>query len=135
MARMNFPQLLKIWCLCGFVAAASLACSTNIGDECETTAECPTGAVCDITVPGGYCLVRNCERNLCPEDSVCVRFDRDTANCMKYCETQDECRDGHVCRDDIGPANFCYLASNEDPVEVVTTPNMESADVGGSDAE
>jgi len=125
MMHMNFPHLLKLGLLL-FVLWTFSACSTGIGDECESTAECPTGAICDVTVPGGYCLVRGCERNDCPEDSVCVRFDNDSSQCMRYCEANEDCRDGHVCRDDIPPARFCYL-------DFVPPQTPEPTDMGGDD--
>ena len=42
-----------------------------------TGADCdPTNGtrVCDLSQPGGYCLVDGCDAQSCPEDSVCVRF-------------------------------------------------------------
>lgn len=92
------------------------ACTPSIGDECETSADCPTGAICDITVDGGYCTIPDCEQGECPGASICVRFDDETAYCMASCEASDECRDGLSCRVErkaqcIG---FCYEGSDAD---------------------
>ena len=59
------------------LAALSFGCAPQIGDECETSVDCSQGGerLCDITQPGGYCTVFNCEPNSCPEDeSLCVQF-------------------------------------------------------------
>ena len=91
----------------------SSACTPSIGDDCEAGADCPDDAICDVTVEGGYCTVPNCEPGGCPEDSLCVIFDRDTSFCMAVCERDDECRDDHVCRMDNNfedePIGYCFV--------------------------
>jgi hypothetical protein len=51
------------------------ACKREIGDECSTAADCePNGTrICDLSQPGGYCTIANCDETSCP-DSVCIRF-------------------------------------------------------------
>lgn len=96
-----------------------LGCQPAIGDECITNLECDTqsGAICDVSVPGGYCTVPDCVPNGCPDDSVCVRFDEVTAYCMKGCLGDADCRAEHTCRD-LGAYGedgygFCYVAEGE----------------------
>ena len=76
------------------------ACTgAEVGDECASNFECDSqgGASCDVTVPDGYCTVRNCVPNGCPDGAVCVRFDERTNLCMKACQGGGDCRDDHVC--------------------------------------
>ncbi|QED26269.1 hypothetical protein FRD01_03155 [Microvenator marinus] len=103
MTRHFFPLLLII------LSVWSTGCAPQIGDECETNVECPSGAICDNTVYEGYCTLPDCERDSCPDDSVCVRFDAEQTFCMKYCEASSDCRDGYACRSDIGEKSFCYV--------------------------
>src|SRR4051812_5642397 len=57
-------------------ALSAGACSREIGDDCSTAADCdPKGSrVCDLSQPGGYCTVVNCDENSCPSESACIRF-------------------------------------------------------------
>ncbi len=95
--------------------ALMTGCSPSIGDECETGSDCPSGvdAICDNTVEGGYCTVPNCDPGQCPEESVCVIFDRDTSFCMAFCEADADCREGYTCRMDNNfegePFGYCYV--------------------------
>ena len=53
------------------------ACSHKIGDSCSSGADCdPTSGTrtCDLSQPGGYCLLEGCDARSCPSDSICVRF-------------------------------------------------------------
>ena len=61
----------------GFAASALAAgCSPKIGDKCTVSTDCSaTGdRLCDITEPGGYCTVFNCEPDGCPDDAACINF-------------------------------------------------------------
>lgn len=93
------------------IICLTTACSAEIGDTCGTNVECASmpGAICDISIPEGYCTFSNCRPNGCPDNAVCVDFDDVSSYCMRYCEDNDECRDGHVCRKDRGSKGFCYL--------------------------
>ncbi len=105
----------------GGLALASLAlgCSPKIGDECTVSTNCsPTGdRLCDITQPGGYCTIFNCEPDTCPGDSSCINFGTNLSPvgpactpsqgnspyqrsfCMEQCESDSDCRSGYACRD------------------------------------
>jgi len=59
------------------VASGLAACGHKIGDACTNSADCdPSGGTrtCDLSQPGGYCLIEGCDARSCPEDSVCMRF-------------------------------------------------------------
>lgn len=91
-------------------------CTASVGDSCETNVSClsiSNSATCDLSVFEGYCTVRDCVRNNCPDDAVCVRFDEVNSYCMRACDVDDECRSGHTCRRDRGEFSsmgFCYVA-------------------------
>lgn len=108
----------RLAALVAFVLAAILTgCAPSIGDECESRGDCPSDAICDVTISGGYCTVPNCELGGCPEDSVCVIFDQNTRFCMAICEDASECRNGHDCRQDNNfegePFGYCYEPAAE----------------------
>ena len=97
------------------IAFALLGCEPSIGDPCESNIDCPAGTFCDSTSPDGYCTLDRCnDTTSCPEESVCVVFDRYNAFCMAECERDSDCRDGYVCRRDVGDAAFCYTATESD---------------------
>ena len=100
------------------VAALSFGCAPKIGDECETSVDCSQGGerLCDITQPGGYCTVFNCEPDSCPDDSVCIAFAAQPSAhpacqisdglsrfsrsfCMASCSSNSDCRSGYQCLD------------------------------------
>ena len=59
------------------VASGLAGCGHKIGDACTNSADCdPSGGnrTCDISQPGGYCIIEGCDARSCPEDSVCMRF-------------------------------------------------------------
>ncbi len=105
MLRTHFPKL-TAFCF----ASLLCACAPHVGDSCETSAECPSGAICDVTAPGGYCTINGCDAESCPDGTVCIEFNSEESFCLKYCEDTSECRTGYTCRSDIGAANFCYVA-------------------------
>lgn len=99
-------------------AALALGCTPKIGDSCTVSTNCSaTGdRLCDITQPGGYCTVFNCEPGTCPADSVCINFGTSLSAvpgctpsqgnspyqrsfCMAKCGSDGDCRGGYVCRD------------------------------------
>jgi hypothetical protein len=100
------------------VAALSFGCAPKIGDECETSVDCSQGGerLCDITQPGGYCTVFNCEPDSCPDESVCIAFAAQPSArpdcriadglsrfsrsfCMASCSSNSDCRSGYQCID------------------------------------
>lgn len=80
-------------------------CANRIGDDCLTSVDCsPTGArICDTAQPNGYCTIRSCDPDTCPEDeALCVEFrampDRTAQTyCMEVCDSDGDCRAGYVC--------------------------------------
>lgn len=60
------------------------ACQEKIGDSCSFDADCSPNMDrnCDLSQPGGYCLVIGCKAGQCPKDdqgdedwaSLCVEF-------------------------------------------------------------
>lgn len=93
----------------------AIGCTPLVGDSCTTSADCAArdARVCDTSVPNGYCTAFDCTRNSCPEESICVDFGVLSA-CMRRCKdgkcpNRDE---PYTCRDDIGPAPFCYVPAD-----------------------
>jgi hypothetical protein len=100
------------------LSALSVACGHKIGDECKTSVDCSQGGerLCDITQPGGYCTVFNCEPGTCPEEAACIAYGAslsiapacrdpnqlsriERAFCMLNCSSNSDCRSGYVCVD------------------------------------
>lgn len=55
----------------------SLGCGHKIGDSCSSGADCdPSGGnrTCDLSQPGGTCIIEGCDARSCPSEAVCVRF-------------------------------------------------------------
>ena len=80
------------------------ACAPEIGDDCESSVDCsPNGdRICDVASPNGYCTVRACDPDTCPEEGTCVEWrydpDRTAINyCMRRCGPDEGCRDGYAC--------------------------------------
>jgi len=109
MPSKKFPYLVINTLLMVLIAGAG--CASKVGDECVSSAECPTGAICDVTVEAGYCTITPCDYDSCPSDSVCIQFSREESFCMAYCESSGDCRDGYTCRKDIEGPGFCYVPS------------------------
>ncbi len=85
---------------------AFTGCAPQIGDDCTSSVDCSVNGdrVCDLSQPGGYCTVANCEEGTCPEEPVCVEFRFEPARsaeswCMAPCESDGDCResDGYAC--------------------------------------
>src|SRR5882724_5561551 len=116
-------RTLLLWVVFGAMALA-VGCSPKIGDKCTVSTDCSaTGdRLCDITEPGGYCTVFNCEPDNCPDDAACINFGATlslgTPNttlpgctvsqgdspyqrsfCMASCATGGDCRGGYQCLD------------------------------------
>src|ERR1041384_3478092 len=56
------------------LASGVAGCGHKIGDACTNSADCdPSGGnrTCDISQPGGYCIIEGCDARSCPDDSVC----------------------------------------------------------------
>lgn len=94
---------LRLLALCVLVSVS--ACAPELGDGCERTQQCSVNLdrTCDLSQPGGYCTVPDCEADTCPEDGRCIRFQPDEPRlarswCMAECERSGDCRDKYVCR-------------------------------------
>jgi hypothetical protein len=100
------------------LAVLALGCQPEIGDPCQTAADCTTSTdrICDATQPGGYCTIFNCEPGGCPEEAACVAFRAfpavapgcldeqqrsrlERTFCMKRCGSDGDCRSGYACLD------------------------------------
>ena len=112
----RLPQTL--WLLCALAAVAA-GCKPKVGDDCRISTDCSASGDrrCDITAPGGYCTVENCEPGTCPEDeSLCVQFGAQRSSvdkcvdlqspspyarayCMATCDDDSDCRSGYSCED------------------------------------
>jgi hypothetical protein len=99
--------------------AAVVGCKPKIGDDCKISTDCAAAGdrLCDITAPGGYCTIFNCEPGSCPDDeSLCVQFGATRSPacspdpqptlspyartfCMATCDGDSDCRDGYTCQD------------------------------------
>lgn len=130
-------------CLVLALAAAFAGCKPKIGDDCRISTDCSTTGdrLCDITAPGGYCTIFNCEPGTCPADeSLCVEFgaartsiqdvDPDSALaaclerqsrspyarafCMGTCDDDSDCRAGYVCRDLSGQNDWGAVLIDRD---------------------
>jgi len=110
--------------LVSMLSALAMACGHKIGDECTTSVDCSQGGerLCDITQPGGYCTVFNCEPDTCPEESACIAFGAALSTapgcadpsglsrlhrpfCMLTCSSNSDCRGGYTCVDLNDPLN------------------------------
>jgi hypothetical protein len=83
----------------GLLLLTTLACGHNIGDSCSSSADCdPTSGTrtCDLSQPGGYCLLEGCDARSCPGDSVCMRV-FPGALLTKVCSTAAPCDPDEVC--------------------------------------
>lgn len=75
----------------------TFGCAREVGDNCETNADCGTGWMCDTSQPGGYCTLGPCTEETCPSEAVCVRFTHGLSYCMRRCNSDLDCRHGYVC--------------------------------------
>lgn len=97
----------------GIALAALLAgCGSDIGDSCSISSDCsPTGKrICDppSNTPGGYCTIRGCDYDTCPNEAVCVRFFPVTQTDVN-CSQDSDCTPDELCT--LG--GFCVPRSAE----------------------
>jgi hypothetical protein len=126
-----------------FAITTLVGCRPEIGDECETSVDCsPTGdRLCDITQPGGYCTIFNCEPDTCPDEAACIEYAAQPSTlpecrdphattryqrsfCLKKCDDDSDCRDERYVCTRIAPGNP-WGAINVDTsgeVKVCTVP-------------
>jgi hypothetical protein len=92
------------------LAVCLTACAPQIGDACDSDQDCPAGVICDRSVEGGLCTIRNCRPSTCPSESICVVFDRHEAYCMRSCTSDEECRADHRCLlDEEKGVSYCFV--------------------------
>lgn len=105
--RLPVRTIIFILALCT-TALLGPGCGSEIGDSCETSLDCsPNGdRLCDVSEssPGGYCTVRGCDYDSCPEDAVCVRF-FSTSFPDQICDPATE----DLSSDDCLPSDECTL--------------------------
>lgn len=116
-------------------------CAPAIGDSCDTSADCSQGGerLCDITQPGGYCTVFNCEPGSCPDDSVCIAFAVEESTvpecadpnrlsrfnrsfCMAQCSSNSDCRSGYACIDMSQPNDWSAVSVDKGSAKVCIQP-------------
>ena len=93
--------------LFAILAATVVAgCKPRIGDACHTATDCAFNGsrFCDLSLSGGYCTIKNCDPDSCPDKGVCVEWQYDpprTAQtyCMESCTSDRDCTDrgGYRC--------------------------------------
>lgn len=104
---MSRPFPLQLALFAAVVASTVLAfagCGDEIGDSCSISSDCsPDGdRICDTSSLDGYCTIRGCSYDSCPEESACVRFYSGTfagRTCNRAEEdiSIDECSLDEVC--------------------------------------
>jgi hypothetical protein len=79
-------------------------CAPTIGDGCGSATNCSVNGdrLCDLTQPGGACIVFDCQADGCPDNAVCVRFNPDAPRhtvvaCMRRCGDDSNCRGEYHC--------------------------------------
>jgi len=108
--------------LLALVVAAVLGggCGHKIGDSCSNSADCdPSGGTrtCDLSQPGGYCIIDGCDARSCPDESVCGRFFPDQQFLdVKVCDPSNPaaaCMADEVCLPDANlPAGASCVRSS-----------------------
>ena len=86
-------------------ASLLAGCSPQIGDSCQYSTNCSSQGtrLCDVSMPGGYCTIYNCDpNNTCPSESSCVEFNDESTTyerrfCLRGCNNDNDCRAGYKC--------------------------------------
>ena len=116
------------------ISAMMVGCAPGIGDSCSVSADCSVNGdrICDTAQPNGYCTVRGCDPDTCPDSALCVewRFDPPrTAEtwCMQSCSNDGDCRRGagyrcvHATLDPDGEDNVSpELMVDGEPIARIT---------------
>lgn len=157
--RLSYASRLRL----AFAFALGMAaCKPQIGNNCATSTDCSqTGdRLCDVSQPGGYCTIFNCEpqgsnaTTKCPNEAACISFGASASPvmgcqndlgsspysrsyCMKKCKNTSDCRDGYVCLDLATDARFGAV-DVDGPTKVCTVAFSAPAPVladgnGGAD--
>lgn len=83
--------------------AGLVACTPAVGDACTSDSKCGTTLTCDLATTDGYCTKTPCRAGECPVEATCVDFGAEKTYCMRICDADNSCREGHECR----PAAVC----------------------------
>jgi len=100
-------RLLSLGLVLALVFMLAPACAPIVGDACETQSDCGTSLFCERSMPDGYCTLKNCEDEGCPDEGVCIRFSSDVSWCMQPCSSNTDCRGRYTCVTDFGVHAFC----------------------------
>ena len=90
-----------------FGMLSMVGCTALVGDACELSTDCGSTLRCETSMPDGYCTAVDCERDGCPDEGVCVRFENDASYCMRRCDSNDDCREAYTCVQEVGAHSFC----------------------------
>ena len=82
-------------------------CGKEIGDSCNSVNDCPSNAVCDTSMPGGYCTVTPCHYGECPSESRCIDYGHDNTFCMRRCNDDYDCREDYKCVETPSRIKIC----------------------------
>ena len=140
-------SLLALCCL------AFAGCQPEIGDSCTTSVDCAaTGdRICDVTQPGGYCTIFNCEPGTCPEEAACIGYNGSPSTapgcldprggsrfqrsfCMRTCGGDGDCRSGYSCVTISAETGAVVLESGQATARVcmVSPPAISGAQMDAS---
>ncbi len=86
------------------LAFVQSGCARRVGDGCTLDTDCSINndRRCDLSQQGGYCTIAECDRNSCPDDSLCIEFfaqvdPRTRRFCMAPCSVDGDCRANYRC--------------------------------------
>lgn len=113
-----------------FGLAGLTGCTPSIGDKCVLSTDCSLRGdrTCDTSQPGGYCTIRDCRGNTCPDDGACVLYEPTVPGCgfddqapsrvgrgycMARCENDGDCRSGYVCADPKAAPWFAVVLDDD----------------------
>jgi len=117
-------------------------CKAEIGDKCVLSTDCSAqnDRQCDTSQPGGYCTVLGCGPNTCASEASCILFNANAPGCpyddrtpprlahsfcMKTCASNEDCREGYICRDSRGQP-FGALVLDDDQNKTVCIARSNS---------
>ena len=128
---------------CIIVAAALIfmvfaGCSANIGDSCDDNVDCsPDGdRICDLSQPGGYCTVPDCQPGSCPGEAVCVMFWEGAHTrtwCLLECSSDGACRGDYYCAP--GRSEVSEIIDDVDEDTGYCIESLEETEDAGEDEE
>ncbi len=121
------------------LAALAMGCTPELGDKCVLSTDCSLRGdrTCDTSQPGGYCTIRDCRPNGCPDEGACVLFEPSVPGCgfdnrsrgrvarsycMASCEEDADCRDGYVCTDPKASPWFGVILDDDTGKRVCILP-------------